>query len=231
MGLRNQTKCCLIIFDFDGVLADSKEAYAMQMQETVEHFSGKKLSEEVFKERVGNTDQKQDFIEFLENDDSELLDSAIQYYVDITDKYSFLRSLYSGVSETLEELKKTNYIGLVSRKSQERMEKWLQHFKITHLFDKPIGTLEKTKSKAIVQIMNEFGIPNNRTLMIGDTEFDIQSAQQARVKTVFAHYGAATPEKVLELNPDYTINNITELIALVDSLKKTMNSSATDLNR
>jgi phosphoglycolate phosphatase-like HAD superfamily hydrolase len=221
MGLRNQTKCCLIIFDFDGVLADSKEAYAMQMQETVEHFSGKRLSDRVFKERVGNTDQKQDFIEFLENDDPELLDSAIQYYVDITDKYSYLRSLYSGVSETLEELKKTNFIGLVSRKSQDRMDKWLQHFKITHLFDKPIGTLEKTKSKAITQIMKEFEISNNRTLMVGDTEFDIQSAQQAHVKTVFAQYGAAMPEKVLKLNPDYVIDNISELVPLVNSLKDT----------
>lgn len=231
MGLRNREKCCLIIFDFDGVLADSKEAYAMQMQETVEHFSGKKLSDKVFKERVGNTDQKQDFIEFLENDNPELLDLALQYYVNITDKYSFLRSLYSGVRETLEELKKTNYIGLVSRKSQERMEKWLQHFKIFHLFDRPIGTLDKTKSKAIIQIMNDFSIPNSRTFMIGDTEFDIRSAKQARVNSVLAYYGASSPEKVMKLKPDYNIYDISELISLIDSFKKSVNLSATDLNR
>ena len=57
MAARNSNECLLIIFDFDGVLADSKEAYALQMQETIEFFTQKKLSDDAFKGRGGNTDQ------------------------------------------------------------------------------------------------------------------------------------------------------------------------------
>ena len=62
MTLRNKKNSLLIIFDFDGVLVDSKEAYALQMQETVETLIQKKIPEEELRVRVGNTDQKQDFI-------------------------------------------------------------------------------------------------------------------------------------------------------------------------
>lgn len=214
MIARNTKECLLIIFDFDGVLADSTEAYALQMQETVEFFTKKKIPEEVFKQRGGNTDQSQDFVEFLGTKDPEKIDKAIIHYVSLTEKYSYLRDLYPNVRETLENLKNQHLIGLVSRKSHERMEKWLHHFKITHLFDRPIGTLEDSKSKAIIEIMGEFNMPIDRTIMVGDTEFDIMSAKEAGVNSVLALYGAEKPDKALALSPTYSINSIEEILEI-----------------
>ncbi|MHA1200422.1 MAG: HAD family hydrolase [Candidatus Heimdallarchaeaceae archaeon] len=216
MTARNTEDCLLIIFDFDGVLADSTEAYALQMQDTVEYFTKKKIPEEVFKQRGGNTDQGQDFIEFIGTKDPEKIDKAIIHYVSLTERYSYLRELYPNVRETLENLKKKHLIGLVSRKSHERMEKWLHHFKITHLFDRPIGTLKDSKSKAINEIMQEFNMPTERTIMVGDTEFDIMSAKEAGVNSVLALYGAEKPEKALALFPTYTINSIEEILEICD---------------
>ncbi|MCE7741093.1 MAG: HAD family hydrolase [Candidatus Heimdallarchaeota archaeon] len=214
MIARNTKECLLIIFDFDGVLADSTKAYALQMQETVEFFTKKKIPEEVFKQRGGNTDQSQDFVEFLGTKDPEKIDKAIIHYVSLTEKYSYLRDLYPNVRETLENLKNQHLIGLVSRKSHERMEKWLHHFKITHLFDRPIGTLEDSKSKAIIEIMGEFNMPIDRTIMVGDTEFDIMSAKEAGVNSVLALYGAEKPDKALALSPTYSINSIEEILEI-----------------
>lgn len=221
MTARNTTECLLIIFDFDGVLADSKEAYALQMQETIEFFTKKKLPEDAFKGRGGNTDQGQDFVEFLGTNDLEVIDEAIIHYVSLTEKYSYLRELYPNVRTTLEKLRQQHIVGLVSRKSHERMIKWLHHFKITHLFDRPIGTLENSKSIAIQQIMEEFQIPSERTLMVGDTEFDLISAEEAGVDSVLALYGTDMPEKTLALSPTYTINSIEEIL---DISKKHLNS-------
>ncbi len=214
MDARNTKECLLIIFDFDGVLADSKKAYTIQMQETIEFFTKKKIPDEVFNLRGGNTDQRHDFIEFLGTNKPEFIDEAIIHYVSLTEKYSYLRELYPNVRKTLEDLKKQHIIGLVSRKSHERMEKWLHHFKITHLFDRPIGTLENSKSNAIKEIMDEFAIPNERTIMVGDTEFDILSAQEASVNSVLALYGAEEPETALALSPTYSINSIEEILKI-----------------
>ncbi|TFG10664.1 HAD family hydrolase [Candidatus Heimdallarchaeota archaeon] len=218
---RDVENCLLIIFDFDGVLANSQIAYACQMQETVEHFTKQKIPINVFLKRGGNTDQAQDFMEFLGTDDFEEIDKAIIHYVSLTEKYAYLRDLYPNVRTTLEELRKNHFIGLVSRKTHERMLKWLHHFKLTHLFDKPIGTLENSKANAIDDIRAEFQIPTERTLMVGDTEFDITSAMDAEVSSVLALYGAEKPEAALALGPTYVINSIEEILEIS---KKHLNS-------
>ncbi|MHA2255351.1 MAG: HAD family hydrolase [Candidatus Heimdallarchaeaceae archaeon] len=210
----------LIIFDFDGVLADSKNAYTTQMQRTLEVFANKEISTEEIRSRVGNTDQRDDFIEFLGTSDPEIIESAIEMYIELTEKYAYMRNLFPGVREVLEKLHKEHFTGIVSRKPQERMEFWLNHFKITHLFDIPIGTTERTKTPAILKIMKELEMEKNKTIMVGDTEFDIQGAKGAEVHSILALYGSSEPEKVLKLNPDYTISHITEILSIVTEFER-----------
>jgi phosphoglycolate phosphatase len=217
--LKDQENSLLIIFDFDGVLADSKEAYTTQMQKTLEVFTNKKISTDEIKSRVGNTDQRDDFKEFLGTDDPTIIDSAIEMYVKLTEEYAYMRSLYPNVRTVLEEINKKHYTGIVSRKPQERMEYWLNHFKISHLFDIPIGTIERTKTPAIQKIMQRLKMDKSKTFMIGDTEFDIQSAKDAEVHSILALYGASKPKEVLKLNPDFTIQDITEILEIVDEFQ------------
>ena len=220
MFSRNSKTSFLVIFDFDGVLSDSKEAYANQMIETLESFSVTNIQIQDVRARVGNTDQRSDFIEFLQTDNPEIIDSAMNKYSQLTKKYAYLRELFPDVINVLEELRKKNFLGIVSRKDQERMEYWLKHFKITHLFDIAIGTLEKTKAEAIKRIMEKIKIPRNRTLMVGDTEFDIMGAKEAGVNSVLALYDAAEPEKVTKVGPDYSINKLSEIFEVIEKIKQ-----------
>jgi HAD superfamily hydrolase (TIGR01549 family) len=220
MYSKDQDTAFLVIFDFDGVLADSKEAYANQMLETLESFSVTNITIDEVKARVGNTDQKSDFIEFFQTDNPSLIDSAMKKYVELTDKYSYRRELFPGVVEILEILHKKNFLGIVSRKPQERMDYWLKHFSITHFFDIPIGTLENTKAKAIKCIMEKLKIPKTRTLMIGDTEFDITSARSAGVYSILALYDAADSEKALKAEPDFCINKLSDIFDVIENIKQ-----------
>ena len=117
----------LIIFDFDGVIVDSKDAYALQMQDTIEKVSGIKIDKRVFEVRVGNTDQKSDFIEFLKTEETEIINQAVKVYVSLTDKYTNLRKLFPKVKTSLIRINKKYYTGIVSRKNQNRLEKWLEY--------------------------------------------------------------------------------------------------------
>lgn len=217
--LRRLENSLLIIFDFDGVLADSKEAYTTQMQKTLEFFTNKEIPTKEIKSRVGNTDQRDDFKEFLETDDSSVIDSAIQMYVDLTEEYAYMRTLYPNVRAVLEEIHRNHFTGIVSRKPQERMEYWLNHFKITHLFDIPIGTLERTKTPAIQRIINKLKISKSKTFMVGDTAFDIKSAKSAEVHSILALYGASKPEDVLKLKPDFVIKDIMEILEILEDFQ------------
>ncbi len=222
---KNKRCSYLVIFDFDGVIADSKDAYTAQMRETLESFSDIQISDEDIKARVGNTDQMDDFKEFLKTDDSKIIDSAIKMYTDLTGKYAFLRTIFPNVASTLEQIKKNHFTCIVSRKPQDRMEFWLKYFNLSQYFDYPIGTVERTKAKAIQKLMNYYEIPPERTLMIGDTEFDITSAKRARVLSIAALYDNPEPQKLLDLSPDYTIKKFEDILQILEELcEKTSNS-------
>ena len=218
MNSKDINSSLLIIFDFDGVLANSKDAYAAQMKETIESISKKTFSKEIFSERVGNTDQKDDFKFFLETDDSEVIMEAVMKYEELTPKYEHLRSLYPGIRKIVSSLHNTHYTGIVSRKPQERMEYWLNFFNIQDHFDYPIGTVESTKSHAIRRIMTHYGFSYERTMMIGDTEFDIKSAKEAGVISVAATYGSSKPNELLKLKPDFVLNNPDEITVVVNEV-------------
>ena len=220
MFSKNLNTAFLVIFDFDGVLSNSKEAYANQMLETLESFSVTNITIEEIKARVGNTDQRSDFIEFFQTNNPTLIDSAMKKYEELTEKYAYCRDLFPGVVDVLEVLHKKNFLGIVSRKAQERMDYWLKHFNITHFFDIPIGTLENTKADAIKRIMTKLKMPKNRTLMIGDTEFDIISAKGAGVYSILALYDAADSEKALRAKPDYCINKLSDIFNVIEDIKQ-----------
>ncbi len=220
MFSKNLNTTFLIIFDFDGVLSDSKEAYANQMLETLESFSVTNITIEEVKARVGNTDQISDFKEFFQTNNPTLINSAMKKYVELTEKYSYQRELFPDVIDVLEVLKKKNFLGIVSRKPQERMDYWLKHFNITHFFDIPIGTVENTKANAIKRIMEKLKTPKSRTLMIGDTEFDITSAKGAGVHSVLALYDAADLDKALKAEPDYCINKLSDIFDVIEKIKQ-----------
>lgn len=209
----------LIIFDFDGVIVDSMEAYALQMQDTIEKVSGMKIDKHVFEERVGNTDQKSDFKEFLKTENTEIINQAAQIYVSLTEKYSSLRKLFPKVRSTLFSINQRYYTGIVSRKSQNRLEKWLEYYKIADFFDIVIGTLESSKANAILHIAEKLSVSKENTVMIGDTEFDIISAKEAKVISIVAMYGATQPKRVLELKPDYQIRRFDEIESLVEQIR------------
>ncbi|MHA1668352.1 MAG: HAD family hydrolase [Candidatus Heimdallarchaeaceae archaeon] len=214
----------LLIFDFDGVISNSKDAYAKQMKETVEILAKKDIPDDFFRKRVGNTDQEEDFYDFLKTKDEKLVKEAMALYSNLTPKYEHLRTLFPNVKETLRKLKEDNYITIVSRKSQKRMEYWLHHFSLSRFIDDAIGTVEKTKAFAIKTLMKKFNITKERTVMVGDTEFDIRSAKEVGVISVAALYDCTHRDLILSLNPDFTINKFEEIVMIVSKIKDELGS-------
>ena len=84
--------------------------------------------------------------------------------------------------------------------------------------DYPIGTVEDCKSHAIRRIMNHYKISIDRTLMIGDTEFDMQGAKEAGVISVAAMYGSSKPEELSKMQPDFSISSPTQIYDVIDEI-------------
>ena len=72
-------------------------------------------------------------------------------------------------------------------------------------------TAGKPNPKMLDELMREFGVAPERTLMIGDTTHDLQMAVNAGCASVGVSYGAHEPQAFHALNPRFVAHTVPEL--------------------
>ena len=61
------------------------------------------------------------------------------------------------------------------------------------------------------QILDQFGLSPTQALMIGDTEYDLQMASNARMPSLGVDYGVHERERLLKHRPLACLGNIKEI--------------------
>ena len=124
--------------------------------------------------------------------------------------------LYEGVKETLDFLKsKKIKVSLLTTKGQGQADKIIDHFKLTNSFDYIMGRRDglahKPSPEPLMYICKELSVEPAETLMVGDTELDIQCGKNAGAKTCGVLYGYRTKDQIEKEKPDINISNLVEL--------------------
>jgi phosphoglycolate phosphatase len=102
--------------------------------------------------------------------------------------------LFDGTLDMLRALRARNHVLTVATgKSRRGLDEALGNFDLKGLFD-GTRTADETASKPdprmLLELMAEFGVSPQRTLMIGDTTHDLQLAMNAGAASVGVSYGA-----------------------------------------
>ncbi len=66
----------------------------------------------------------------------------------------------------------------------------------------------------IETLLGESGLPRERTIMVGDSGVDIQTARNAKVQACGVSYGFQ-PESFVEYPPDFVVDDMGELVEYV----------------
>ena len=74
-------------------------------------------------------------------------------------------------------------------------------------------TASKPEPLMLMQIFEELGVSSSESLMVGDTEFDLDMAARAGARSVGVSYGVHSKERLLRHRPERIISSITELRA------------------
>lgn len=106
--------------------------------------------------------------------------------------------LFEGTLGMLQALKGRNHwLAVATGKSRSGLDEALAHSSLQGVFD-ATRTADETASKPdplmLQQLMREFGVPPERTLMIGDTTHDLLLASNAGTASLGVSYGAHEPE-------------------------------------
>ncbi|MEL4181384.1 HAD family hydrolase [Roseateles sp. PN1] len=123
--------------------------------------------------------------------------------------------LFQGTLEMLAALKaRHHWLTVATGKSRRGLDEALHAVELKGMFDGS-RTADETAGKPdptmLLELMREFGVEPERTLMIGDTTHDLQMALNAGAASVGVSYGAHDYETFADLNPRHVAHSVPDL--------------------
>jgi phosphoglycolate phosphatase/pyrophosphatase PpaX len=214
VNLRNINHVC---FDLDGTLVDSSDTIYLATNETLKKLNlSSVLSKEKFIGMIGKH-----FIDIFNELNINLpnFTEFISVYKSVYFNFIETSILYANVNETLDYFINNDVkISLLTTKAQDQAEKIIRHFglyeKMNYIMGRRNGMAHKPSPVPLLEICNDLNIVLSETLMVGDTELDIQCGKNAKAKTCAVLYGYRTKEQIEIENPDLIISELSELINL-----------------
>jgi phosphoglycolate phosphatase len=204
----------LIAFDWDGTLFDSTAIITRSIQEAVRDVGGTVPSDKEASYVIGMA-----LSQALAH---AAPDVPPEKYTELGARYRHHYmahqndlSLFEGVLELLAELKtRHHWLAVATGKSRRGLDEVLHTVQLKGVFDAS-RTADETAGKPhprmLHELMREFGIEPERTLMIGDTTHDLQMALNAGCPSVGVSYGAHEPEAFHALRPLHIAHTVREL--------------------
>jgi phosphoglycolate phosphatase len=204
----------LIAFDWDGTLFDSTQIITRCIQEAVRDVGGTVPSDAAASYVIGmslTAALAHAAPDVLPDQYPELGARYRHHYMahqhDIT--------LFPGVLGLLNALKARGCkLAVATGKSRYGLDEALAAVELKGLFDAS-RTADETQGKPhprmLNELMAEFGIPSERTLMVGDTTHDLQMALNAGCPSVGVSYGAHESSAFEALNPLLVAHSVSAL--------------------
>ncbi len=209
-----------ICFDLDGTLVKSDTTIYKATLKTLEHLNIKgEIAEDKFIEMIG-----MHFIDIFNKFNLDVPD--FQKFIGIYKKlyFDFIdeSKVYPEVEDTLSFLKNGRdiKISLLTTKGQGQAEKIIDHFDFSKYFDFVMGRREgiahKPSAEPLLFICNELEVDAKHSMIVGDTELDILCGKNAGAITCGVTYGYRTEENLKKNNPDYLVDEFSEIKSLMN---------------
>jgi phosphoglycolate phosphatase len=204
----------LIVFDWDGTLYDSTALIVRCIQEACRDVGAAVPSDEdaAYVIGLGLADALKHAAPDLPTERySELGNRYRLHYFARQDELS----LFPGTLDMLQALKaRHHWLAVATGKGRRGLDQALAHAQLASVFD-ATRTADETASKPdprmLLELVREFGVDAQRTLMVGDTTHDLLLAQNAGTASLGVSYGAHEPEAFAAFGPRAIVHSTQEL--------------------
>jgi phosphoglycolate phosphatase len=203
----------LLIFDLDGTLIDSRLDLAHSVNATRTHMGMPTLDNERVYSYVGNGApvliRRAMGEKATEPEVQEALEFFMEYYREHVLDFT---TLYPGVKESLERLSAAGKRMAVLTNKPVRMSRMIvEGLGVAPCFFQVYGgnsfDFKKPHPIGIETLMREAACGRSRTLMVGDSSVDVQTARNAQVKCCGVTYGFQ-PESLADPAPDLLVDSM-----------------------
>jgi phosphoglycolate phosphatase len=205
----------LLVFDWDGTLADSEQFIVNAMQAAIEQLDLDMRTRDEIRNIIGLGLMEAADVLFPglnQIEHERLADSYRKHY---SSSAKGKTALFPDVIDTLYKLKEQDYkLAIATGKSRKGLDNSLQDTGIRSFFHTTRcadETFSKPHPRMLMEIMDQLLIEPENTLMIGDSEYDLLMAKNTSVAPVAVSYGTQTRERLLEHKPLTCLDNLNEL--------------------
>jgi phosphoglycolate phosphatase len=206
----------LILFDFDGVLADTLADMLSFAQEVCDELG---VNHTVLQTDLSEL-EVMSFATFGRACDvpEDLVNEFVRR---CTEKFAQKESppaMFDGLGEVIKKLADRHLLAVVTGNTGGNVRAFLEqhqlqsHVRAVYGVDSPGTKLEK-----ILMAKGQFSAQGESVFMVGDSLSDMRAAQQAGVKTIAVGWGHQSADKLLEAHPDHLVHSHGELLDIINS--------------
>lgn len=211
----------LVIFDFDGTIADTRKAIIISKQETMRLLGLSVASDEECAATIGLS-SKLGFKKQYPDLSEEQLDLCVSTYRERFEKNKLLEPpvLFPNVKEVLDSLSKKEIVSTIATsRNKVSCKEFLDQLEIASYFSYVLCAedtkLLKPNPDPVIKTLKELSYSPSETLVVGDMPMDIEMGKKAGIYTCGVTYGNATRADLLAAGADFVIDNIGELTEIL----------------
>ena len=209
----------LIIFDFDGVLADTLNDLIQFGQEVCDELG---IKHAVNKDDLSNL-EIMSFASFGRACEvpEHLVDEFVQTCLKRFAEKKSPPAIFNGLSNIVRNFSINNTLAIITTNSSQNVNAFL----IEHGLDECIHAvygidIPGSKAQKISIARNQFSADTKResVFMVGDSLSDISAAKEASVTSIAVTWGHQSLEHLLRGNPDYVVRFPNDLIEVINKI-------------
>lgn len=209
-----------ILFDLDGTIVDSREAYWEALKKASAVFGQNCFSRKMMMEIPRRLEQNISLNDILQEVDvQQFLEVYLKAYYEATMEKT---KPLPGILDTLEKLSKKAKLSVITMRyvPKEKVIQELERFGLVKYFHEVMTALNTNEPKpspeALVKCSNRMGIPTCRCAFVGDSVTDVRAGKAAGTRTVAVLSGIFSLEELKRENPDLILENVNRLPDFVE---------------
>lgn len=205
-----------LFFDFDGTLVNVfKRDYELYKRALRGRDS---ITYEEYTQRRRNNESSRSIVSLTVMNHEEFYPDFIAERHALTERSELLTldTLFDGVQDVLTGLSKHPMFIISARNNHQTLTEQCKALKIDHHF-RYIHAIASSDKSPILKALSGGEI----AIMIGDTEFDVESAKAAGVISVAVSSGIRSRTYLQALQPDHLIDNIKQLQDIISHVDRT----------
>lgn len=208
----------VIIFDFDGTIADTVDALVTIANRLAGEFGYIQITPEDLALLRNFTSRE--IIKYSGVSVLKIPFLLKKVKGELKAKISELKPI-PGISEVLATLHSQGYrLGIITSNSQENVTAFLSNNQLNHLFEFiHSGVTIFGKTTIINNVLKQKQLNPTAVIYVGDETRDIEASKKANIKVIAVTWGFNSPEALAKQNPYILINHPPELLEVIRVLE------------